>query len=65
MTDSEDRIDDIFADMVEAGLLSTSNQWIEDAIDQKNPKLTMDLACSRLLIYDTAEKMLLSITDLN
>lgn len=65
MTDREDSIQDIFTEMIAEGRLSTSNQWIADAIDQKNPKLTMDLACSRLLIYDAAEKMLLSITDLN
>ncbi|OGO37942.1 MAG: hypothetical protein A2147_04470 [Chloroflexi bacterium RBG_16_57_8] len=65
MTDSEDRINDIFEDMVEMGLLSTSNQWLEKAIEQKDPRLTVDLACSSLLVYDTADKMLLSITDLN
>lgn len=65
MTESEDMINDLFADMVDMGLLSTSNQWIEQAINQKNPRLTMDLACSRLLTYDNAEKILFSMTDLN
>jgi len=65
MTDSEDRIDDIFEEMVEKGMLSTSNHWIQRAIAQKNPRLTMDLADSRLLIYDRSDKLLFTITDLN
>jgi hypothetical protein len=65
MAEREDMINEIFDEMVEAGLLSTSNQWLEKAIEQKAPRMTMDLACSTLLVYDTAEKMLLSITDLN
>ena len=65
MTDSQDKTNDIFDEMVEKGMLSMSNHWIQRAIEGKNPRLTMDLAYSRLLIYDIADKMLLSMTDLN
>ena len=65
MTDSEESINDIFEEMIEKGMLSTSNHWIQRAIVQKNPRLTMDLADSRLLIYDRADRLLFSMTDLN
>ncbi len=65
MTEEPDRIDLIFEDMVKTGLLSTSNQWIEKASKQRNPRLTLELAYSKVLEYDAAEKMLFSISDLN
>jgi hypothetical protein len=65
MTDSEDRINDIFEDMVETGLVSTSNRWIEQATEQKNPRLTVELACSELLVLDVLDTLLLKITNLN
>ena len=65
MTDSPDRIDDIFEHMVKTGLVSTSNRWIEKASVQRNPRLTMELACSRLLVYDVLDKLAFSINDLN
>lgn len=63
MTNSEDRIDDIFEEMVETGLLSTSGRWIERAVVQKNRKLTIELAHSTVLVYDILDK--LSLTDFN
>ncbi len=65
MTDSEDRIDDIFENMMETGLVSTSSRWIEKATEQKNSRLTLELACSRELVYDVLDRLLLTITDLN
>lgn len=65
MTDSEDRINDIFEDMVETGLVSTSNRWIEQATEQKNPRLTVELACSELLVLDVLDTLLLEVTNLN
>lgn len=65
MTDSEDRINDIFEDMVETGLVSTSNRWIEQATEQKNPRLTVELACSELLVLDVLDTLLLKVTNLN
>jgi hypothetical protein len=65
MTDSEERIDDLFEDMAETGLVSTSGRWIERAAVQKNTRLTLELAYSRVLAYDVADRLLMTITDLN
>jgi hypothetical protein len=65
MTDSPETINKIFQDMVKTGLLSTSNHWIEKASNQKNARLTLELAYSKVMEYDAAEKMLFSICDLN
>ena len=65
MTESEDRIDDVFEEMVVTGLVSTSNRWIEKATEQKNPRLTLELAYSRVLVYDVLDRLLLTITGLN
>ena len=65
MTDREDRIDEIFESMVKTGLVSTSNCWIERATEQKNPRLTLELACSHLLVYDRFDLMLLALDRLN
>jgi hypothetical protein len=65
MKDSPDRIDDIFEHMAKTGLVSTSNRWIEKASVQKNPKLTVELACSKLLVYDVLDKLAFSIDNLN
>ncbi len=65
MTDERDRINDIFEDMVETGRVSISNRWIEKASVQRNPKLTLELANSRELVYDVTDRLLLTITNLN
>jgi hypothetical protein len=63
MTNSDDRIDDIFEEMMETGALSTSRRWIERAVEQKNRKLTIELAYSTVLVYDILDR--LSLTDFN
>ncbi len=63
MTNSEDRIEDIFEQMVDTGLLSTTGRWIERAVAQKNNKLTLELAYSTVLVLDVLDK--LSLTDFN
>ena len=63
MTNSEDRIDDIFEEMVETGLVSTSGRWIERAVVQKNERLTIELAYSTMLVFDVLDR--LSLTDFN
>ncbi len=63
MTNSEDRIEDIFEQMVDTGLLSTTGRWIERAVAQKNNKLTLELAYSTVLVFDVLDK--LSLTDFN
>jgi hypothetical protein len=57
--------DEVFEGLVEAGVVSTSNGWIEKASEQHNPRLTLELAYSTTLVYDAADRLLLQITDLN
>ena len=63
MTNSEDRIEHIFEEMAVSGLVSTSGRWIEQAVQQKNPRLTVELAYSKVLVYDLLDK--LAITEFN
>ncbi len=65
MTDSEDRIEDIFQNMIKTGRVSTSSCWIERAAEQKNPKLTLELANSTLLNYDRLDLKLIVLYRMN
>ena len=65
MTDSEDRIDEIFRNMMKTGLVSTSNCWIERAVEQKNPLMTVALANSTLLNYDRLDIRLIVLYRMN
>jgi hypothetical protein len=65
MTDSEEKIDDVFESMLETGLVSTSGRWIEKAAVQKNSRLTLELAYSRVLAFDVADRLFMTMTDLN
>ena len=61
MTTSENRINDLFEHMVKKGLVSTSSLWIEKAVDQKNQRLHLDLAWSKLLVYDRLDRNVLTL----
>ncbi len=61
MTTSENRINDLFEHMVKKGLVSTSSLWIEKAVDQKNQRLHLDLAWSKLLVYDRLDRSVLTL----
>jgi hypothetical protein len=65
MAKNEGEIDNLFDKMMEKGLASTSHHWIERATEQKNPRLTLDLACSTLLVYDRIDKQLMTRKALN
>jgi len=65
MTNNGNEIDSLFYQMIEKGLVSTSHHWIEIAVEQRNPRLTLDLAFSTLLLYDRLDKKLLSNSQLN
>jgi hypothetical protein len=65
MTDSTDRIDEIFQNMMKTGLVSTSNCWIERAAEQKHPLLTLELANSTLLNYDRLDLRLIVLYRMN
>jgi len=64
MTDNTGEIESIFDSMVRDGLLSTGNGWLETAVEQKNPRVTLDLAQSEILVYDMLDQFFLT-RDLN
>jgi ubiquinone/menaquinone biosynthesis C-methylase UbiE len=65
MTNNDNQMYELFNRMMSRGLVSTSNRWIEKASEQKNPRLTLDLACSFLLVCDRLDEKLISIRGLN
>ncbi len=60
MTDNADGINSIFESMVREGRLTTGNGWLEAAVAQKNPRVTLDLAESQILDYDLLDRFLLT-----
>ena len=42
-----------------------SPYWLQKAVQQKNPRLTLDLAYSILLVYDDLDEKILSLTGFN
>ena len=65
MLNYENEINNLFTKMVKKGLVSTSNLWIEKATEQKNPRLTLDLAYSTPLLYDSLDKTLVNLKGSN
>jgi len=65
MMNSGSDLDNLLRQMVNKGLAFTSHDWIERAVQQKNPRLTVELACSNLLLYDPVERKLVSLLVLN
>ena len=53
------------SDKIRENLYGEIPLWLEVAIQQKNPRLTLALADSILLVYDDLDKKLLDITRLN
>ena len=53
------------SDEISKDLFNEIPRWIGEAIEQKNPKLTLSLADSILLVYDDLDKKLLALTRLN
>ena len=49
-------MDKLFSDMIGKGLAYSSDSWIQWAIQQKHPRLTLDLANSVLLTYSGLDK---------
>lgn len=65
MTDGENEINDLFGGIEKNSPVSTNGKWIEVATEQKNPRLTLDLACSVLLVYNRLDKELINLTNMN
>ena len=53
------------SDKIIENSVSDSPHWIQQAVQQKNPRLTLALANSILLVYDDLDRMLLAFTRLN
>jgi hypothetical protein len=60
--DHDNDVSILFREMLNRGFLSSSNTWLEKAIDQKNPRLPISIANSRLLVYDSLDAKLLTLT---
>ena len=61
MMNQKNNLNSFFEDMLRRGLISTSNNWIEKAIEQKNPRLPISIAASKLLIYDMLDFKLITL----
>jgi hypothetical protein len=53
------------SDEVLRNLVSDSPHWLQAAVQQKNPRLSLALADSILLVYDDLDKKLMALTGLN
>jgi hypothetical protein len=65
MINSEDEIYHLLEDMIRKGLASTSNTWIELAVQRKHPRLSVGIACSMLLTYDLVDRKLPALSNYN
>ena len=54
-----DNIDEWLGDMIDKGLASTTSSWIERAVQQKNNRMTVELASSVLLTYSDWDEIIL------
>ena len=54
-----------FDDMLEEGFVSTSSTWLERAVEQRHPKLSLALAYSVPLVYSQLDRVLLERERLN
>ena len=53
------------SDKIEMNLVIDLPLWLEKAVEQKNPKVTLALAYTLLLSYDDLDKKLFPISALN
>ena len=64
MANDESHIDDQY-NLIGKNLVIDLPPWLEKAVEQKNPLVTLDLAYSILLVYDEVDKYLLALATLN
>lgn len=55
----------LFEEMLKKGLVSSGNLWINIAVEQKNKRLPIGIAHSRLLTYDRVDRNIISQGGLN
>ncbi len=54
-----DSIEKCLKDMIDKGLASTTNSWIQRAVEQRNDRLTVSLASSVPIRYSDLDKVIL------
>jgi len=65
MKKTESGITRLFDEMLNKGLISTGNFWIETAIKQKNAKLPIAIANSRFLSFDQIDRKIITLDKSN
>lgn len=65
MTNNKNESDFLYDEFMESDLEFESVRWILQAIEQKNPRLTLALADTILLVYKNTNKGLLNPSLLN
>jgi hypothetical protein len=65
MRESRNSINSLLDEMVRRGLASTSNHWIEMAIRDRNPRLSVGIASSKVLVYDKIDRRIMPLTGCN
>ena len=65
MADNDRFVDIVFDNLVETGVISTGNGWIQKAAHQHHPRLTLDLAYSTTVVIDVTDRLMISVTNLN
>jgi hypothetical protein len=65
MQQNEYSLNFLLDDMIRKGLADTSNSWIEKAIRQKNPRISIGVASSLVLVYDKLDQVLVNSTMCN
>jgi hypothetical protein len=61
MINSKNNLDNLFEEMIKKSLITTSNGWIEKAIQQKNQRLPVGIASSMVLTFDHLDRRLLNM----
>ena len=58
-------MDQWLKDMINKGLASTTSSWIERAVEQRNDRMTVNLASSVLLTYSDWDEIILQMQTFN
>jgi len=61
MNIAENKIETVFEEMLQKGLLSTGSSWIEKAAAQKSASLPLSIAQSQLLTYDLLDRCIANL----
>jgi hypothetical protein len=65
MREAERGMAELFEEMLKLRLISTGNLWVEIAIRQKNTRLPIAIANSRLLTYDRIDRTITRLNKIN